>query len=133
MTKEILQIMVFTRGDRVELNPLTTGWVQYNNGCAFTANINANSISSVKVLEEGNLNLINSTAEVLLPNPKEPRFSSDGRFMYVFSADAQPAIHVYEIESIERTCGLTEVQVISDGIPNAATTVFGATGTIAVF
>jgi len=52
--------------------------------------------------------------------------------MYVFSADAQPAIHVYEIESIERTCALTEVQVISDGIPNAATTVFGATGT-AVF
>ena len=131
MTKEFLQIMVFTRGDRVELNPLTAGWVQYNNGCAFTANINANSISSVKVLEEGNLNLINST-EVLLPNPKEPHFSSDGRFMYVFSADAQPAIHVYEIESIERTCALTEVQVISDGIPNATTTVFGATGT-AVF
>ena len=124
-----------TEGDRVELDVYGAGWVQYNNGCAFAANSDAYRISSVQVLEGGKLNLI-KREEVSVDRPSEPRFSSDGRFMYVFSTgigDVQPAIHVYETEStIERTCGLTEVQVISEGIPNAVTTVYGATG-LAVF
>eukprot|EP00591_Stephanopyxis_turris_P008325 CAMPEP_0195508378 /NCGR_PEP_ID=MMETSP0794_2-20130614/1593_1 /TAXON_ID=515487 /ORGANISM="Stephanopyxis turris, Strain CCMP 815" /LENGTH=450 /DNA_ID=CAMNT_0040635321 /DNA_START=145 /DNA_END=1497 /DNA_ORIENTATION=- len=128
-----------TRGARVGLGTNIGCWVQYNSvdGCVFTANTGPNSISSVQV-QNGNLTLIESVAANVIA-PLEPRFSPDGRFMYTFSSgvagevtNGQPSIYVHDTTSSGRTCGLTEIQIISDGIPNTDTTVFGATG-LAVF
>lgn len=128
-----------TRGDRVGLGTNIGCWVQYNSvdGCAFTANTGPNSLSSVQV-QNGSLTLIETVAATVTA-PIEPRFSPDGRFMYTFSSgvageitNGQPLIYVHDTTSSGRTCGLTEIQIISDGIPNTNTTVFGATG-LAVF
>jgi len=106
-------------------------WIKYNSGCAFTTNNGSSSISSLSV-SNGSITLINGTA-ASLNNPIDEIFSPDGQYLYALStghtSDGQPQIYVYDVIN---DCGLREIQVISDGLPNESVTSFGAVG-LAVF
>ena len=62
-------------------------------------------------------------------------FSNNGRCLYVLSTghtlpeddpvQGQTVIYVFEVN---RKCGLNVVQMVSDGLPNQDTTVFGVVG-----
>ena len=106
-------------------------WIKYSSGCAFTTNNGSSSISSLSV-SNGNIALIGSVA-ASLNNPIDEIFSPDGHYLYALStghtSDGQPRIYVYDVIN---DCGLREIQVISDGLPNESVTIFGAVG-LAVF
>ena len=120
-----------TVGANAVVSQTATCWIQYYNGCAYTTNNVSSSISSLEV-KNGSVSLISSVAAEL-NNPIDERFSPDGRFLYVLStghrAEGQPSIYVYARGD---NCGLAEIQVMADGIPNENVTVFGAVG-LAVF
>jgi len=117
--------------DNTTIDQTAARSIKYSNGCAFTTNNGASSISSLSV-SNGNIALINGTAAEL-NNPVDEIFSPDGQYIYALStchiSDQQPRVYVY---SVSDDCGLSEVQVISDGLPTEFVTVFGAVG-LAVF
>jgi len=106
-------------------------WIKYRSSCAFTTNNGSSSISSLSV-QNGSVTLIQSVAAEL-NNPIDEIFSPDGKYLYALStghtSDGQPRVYVYDVSS---TCGLNQIQVISDGIPSEIITGFGAVG-MAVF
>jgi len=106
-------------------------WIKYSSGCAFTTNNGSSSISSLSVSNDS-IDLIKSVA-ASLNNPVDEIFSPDGQYLYVLSTghtdDGQPRIYVYNVSNV---CDLSEVEVISGGLPNELVTGFGAVG-LAVF
>jgi len=122
----------FSLNDSASLRETATCWVRYSNGCVFTTNNASSSISSLSI-ENGNINLIDSQEVSGVNNPVDMSFSPDGKYLYALStghtSDAQPRIYVYDVSN---SCGLAEVEVISNGLPDESTTVFGVVG-LAVF
>jgi len=115
----------------VPIDQTASCWIKYSNGCAFTTNNGSSSISSLSVSDD-NIELIDSVA-ASLNNPIDEIFSPDGHYLYALSTGhtfgRQPRIYVYDVMN---DCGLREIQVISDGLPNEFVTSFGAVG-LAVF
>jgi len=120
-----------SRIQNVPIYQTASCWIKYSNGCAFTTNNGSSSISSLSVSDD-NIELIDSVA-ASLNNPIDEIFSPDGHYLYALSTGhtfgRQPRIYVYDVMN---DCGLREIQVISDGLPNEFVTSFGAVG-LAVF
>jgi len=115
--------------DRENTGGTATCWVRYveKTGCTFTTN-NGGSISSLKVAK-GEIKLLNSAAATL-DSPLDFDLSPDDKYLYALSAgefldDEQPRIHAYKVD---KKCVITEVQVISDGLPDIPTSVNGVVG-----
>jgi len=117
--------------DNTETRQTAVCWIKYSSGCTFTTNNGSSSISSL-IVRDGSITLKDSAA-ALLNNPVDEIFSPDGQYLYVLSTghtdDGQPRVYVYDVGN---GCNLSEVQVISDGLPNENVTGFGAVG-LAVF
>jgi len=83
-------------------------------------------------VSNGSVTFIESVA-AKLNIPLKENFSPNGQFLYVLSTghtvERQPSIYVYDRSS---NCGLTQVQVMSNGIPNEDVSVFGEVG-LAIF
>lgn len=116
--------------DNVETDS-STCWIKFNDGCAYTSNSGANSISAISV-GDGSLELVNNDAELNVPI--DVQLTDDGKYLYALSTgntseDMQPMIYVFERNS---DCTLEEIQIIGDGLPDIDTSVFGVVG-LAIF
>ena len=121
--------------DRENTGGTATCWVRYaeKTGCTFTAN-NGGSISSLKAKKGGDIELLNSSAATLVA-PTDMDFSRDEKYLYaistgiddgpVGSGDGQPRIYAYKVN---KKCVITEVQVVSDGLPDIPTSLNGIAG-----
>jgi len=122
----------FSLNDSALVGQTATFRVRYSNDCVVTTNSGSHSISSLRI-EDGSINLIDGQEVSGVNNPVDMSFSPDGQYLYALStghtSDMQPRIYVYDVSN---SCGLTEVDVISNGLPDESTTVFGVVG-LAVF
>lgn len=117
--------------ERVQTDGFATCWVRYaeKTGCTFTAN-NGGTISSLRVKKGGVIELLNSSA-ASLDAPTDMDFSRDEKYLYALSTgagdgpDDQPRIYAYKVN---KKCVITEVQVISDGLPDIPTSLNGVAG-----
>lgn len=123
---------IFSLADQAFVGQTATCWVRYSNGCVFTSQNGSNSISSLR-MRNGNITLVDGEEASRVNVPIDITLSPDGQYLYAISSghtfDSQPRMYVYDVSS---RCGLSEVQVMSDGLPNSSTTVFGVSG-LAVF
>jgi len=98
-----------------------------------------NSISSSRVQEVADIPSIDSIITLIdsvaasLNNPIDISVSPDGQYLYAISVgrtgSCQPPIY---INYVSNSCGLSEIQVISDDLPSEFITIFGVFG-FAVF
>lgn len=111
-----------------------TCWVRFserNSGCTYMTNNIDSSITAAR--SQGlSLELTLPSPIVRLPNPIDISFSPmDENFLYAiatgFEEPAQEqSIHVYAVNS--RTCGLVEIQSITDGLPSIIENTSGVAG-----
>jgi hypothetical protein len=129
--------------DREGTQQSATCWVNYSEktGCTFVTDAfgddsagpgtGVGSVTSFRVTDS-NIELIESGASVL-DAPLDLTFSKDDEYLYVLSTAGndpmgQPSIYVYKVDS--ESCGIVQVQTITDGLPNVLSTVFGVVGLV---
>ena len=102
-----------------------TCWLKYSGICAFSTSTPANTISTYKILPNGELKLLDGAA-FTLDNPSDLSIV-DGKFMYVRSTsaeDEEAALYVFKIDTKKCTMDLVEVESI-ESLASIEDTVFG--------